>query len=486
MGLDLLNDLVNEKELLLKRFRTFTNNIYVKEVRIRDGKLGWVVNKKLNDTEIKVKEGINRELTELNGLINMIPPKLDNELYNIIMKKNRVITESINILNNTTPYNKVDEEKLNKNDGFITNFFNVQINQLKSKSPPKVQEKAMKSKSPPKVQEKAMIARSPSKYSHSYGSESSPLMRLKDFEINTNNSELLLINAIGDGDCFINAIFDYGLYTGTLVNIYNRLIHLELLIMSVAKYKDGVKKAKSLFNNPTLTILTFEEYTKILDNKLLKESASDIAGFRIRYRVPPEQLLMCYHHPYPDDREKNSKEYEEERSKFIKFMKYIQVLYVYTYGYKVFTNRLINIFSGAINTEVLDSYDFDTGFIRLMKQTYYKQNGDLKPMNISNFLDDYMRYYANTEGYYTGGDQILIFRKIFFKKLREKSSIPIPRFWLNFEFRQTIDISTKRVRFMKILQDSLVEDKDKNFISIIRDGEHFKLFVYREQIVVEL
>jgi hypothetical protein len=296
----------------------------------------------------------------------------------------------------------------------------------------------------------------------------------------------LLINAIGDGDCFINAIFDYGLYTGTLVDIYNRLIHLELLIMSVSKYKDGVKKAKSLFNNPTLTILTSKEYTKILDNKLLKESASDIARFHLRYRVPPEQLLMCYHHPYPDDREKNSKEYEEERSKFIKFMKYIQVLYVYTYGYNVLSKRLDNIFSVAINKGALDSFDFDTGFIIHIKETYYKQNGNLKPMNISNFLDDYMRYYAKTGGYYTGGDQILIFRKIFFKKLREKSSRPIPRFWLNFEFSQTTNISTKRVKFMKILQDSLVEDKDKNFISIIRDGEHFKLFVYREQIVVDL
>ena len=473
MSLDLLNDLVNEKERLLERFRTFTNQIYEKEVRIRHDTLVWVVNKKLNAEEIKEKEGINREITDLNDLINMIPAKLDNELYNIIMKKNRVITESINILNSTTPYNKVDEEKLNKNDGFITNFFNVQINQFKARSPPKVQEKAMK-------------ARSSSKYSHSYGSKSSHSMRLKDFEIDTNNSELLLINAIGDGDCFINAIFDYGLYTGTLVDIYNRLIHLELLIMSVAKYKDGVKKAKSLFNNPTLTILTENEYTKILDNKLLKESASDIARFHLRYRVPPEQLLMCYHHPYPDDREKNSKEYEEERSKFIKFMKYIQVLYVYTYGYKVLSKRLDNIFSVAINTKVLDSFDFDTGFIIHIKETYYKQNGNLKPMNISNFLDDYMRYYAKTEGYYTGGDQILIFRKIFFKKLREKSSRPIPRFWLNFEFSQTTNISTKRVKFMKILQDSLVEDKDKNFISIIRDGEHFKLFVYREQIVVDL
>jgi hypothetical protein len=44
-------------------------------------------------------------------------------------------------------------------------------------------------------------------------------------------------------------------------------------------------------------------------------------------------------------------------------------------------------------------------------------------MDIPKFLDDYMRYYATTDKYYTGSDQVLIFRKIFFKKLREKGVI---------------------------------------------------------------
>jgi hypothetical protein len=105
-------------------------------------------------------------------------------------------------------------------------------------------------------------------------------------------------------------------------------------------------------------------------------------------------------------------------------------------------------------------------------------------MDIPKFLDDYMNYYAKTDGYYTGGDQVLIFRKIFFKKLRVKaSSETIPRFWLNYEFQQTIKNATKRQKFMKILQEGLEEDKNKILISIIRDGEHFKLFVYREQMV---
>jgi hypothetical protein len=206
--------------------------------------------------------------------------------------------------------------------------------QEKARSPPRVQEKARipprvqeKARSPPRVQEKA---RSPnnSKYSHSYRSKSSHLMPFDDLVIDANNSELLLINAIGDGDCFINAIFDYGLYTGTLNDIYNRLIHLELLIMSVAKYREGIQKAMALFKNPKLT-LTDEKYTKILDNKLLKESYSDTVKFRKRYKVPQEQVLTCYHHPYPQDRQADSPDYEKERNNFITFMKYMQVLYIY-------------------------------------------------------------------------------------------------------------------------------------------------------------
>ena len=310
-------------------------------------------------------------------------------------------------------------------------------------------------------------------------------MPFDDIVIDANNSELLLINAIGDGDCFINAIFDYGLYTGTLNDIYNRLIHLELLIMSVAKYREGIQKAMALFKNPKLT-LTDEKYTKILDNKLLKESYSDTVKFRERYKVPQEQVLTCYHHPYPQDRQADSPDYEKERNNFIKFMKYMQVLYIYTYGNKLFIKRLTHIFSNiALTKELLEGTDFDTGFIDYIKQNYYLLSGNLKKsMDIPKFLDDYMRYYATTDKYYTGSDQVLIFRKIFFKKLREKaSSETIPRFWLNYEFQQNIKNATKRQKFIKILQEGLEEDKNKNLISIIRDGEHFKLFVYREQMV---
>jgi hypothetical protein len=167
-------------------------------------------------------------------------------------------------------------------------------------------------------------------------------------------------------------------------------------------------------------------------------------------------------------------------------MKYIQVLYIYTYGNKIIIKKLTNTFNIAKNADVLDSFDFDTTFIEYVKKKYYNSRGELKePINIPDFLDDYMYFYARTNGYYSGQDQILIFKKIFFKKLKLKSSEqPIPCFWLNYESVGHIKLSTKKIKFMKILRESLEEeDKNKNFISIIRDGEHFKLFLYRDQTI---
>ena len=166
-------------------------------------------------------------------------------------------------------------------------------------------------------------------------------------------------------------------------------------------------------------------------------------------------------------------------------MKYIQVLYIYTYGNKIIIKKLTETFNIAKNADVLDSLDFDTTFIKHVKMKYYNRRGELKePINIPDFLDDYMYFYARTNGYYSGQDQILIFKKIFFKKLKLKSSEqPIPCFWLNYEFVHNINLSTKKIKFMKILHDSLEEDNNKNFISIIRDGEHFKLFLYRDQTI---
>jgi len=311
-------------------------------------------------------------------------------------------------------------------------------------------------------------------------------MLLNNININSDNSELLLINAIGDGDCFINAVFDYGLYTGKLSDIYERLINLELLIANVQKYKNSIDKVKSFFvENPKLDKLTREEYTTILENKLIKETDKDTKAFKEKYKVPEEQILMCYHHPYPQDRKILSKEYEIERKKFINFMKYIQVLYIYTYGNKIIIKKLTKIFNIAKNADLLDSFDFDTTFIENVKMNYYNRRGELKePINIPDFLDDYMKFYARTNGYYSGQDQILIFKKIFFKKLKLKSSgQPIPCFWLNYDSVGHINLSIKNIKFMKTLQESLEEDKNKNFISIIRDGEHFKLFLYRDQTI---
>jgi hypothetical protein len=418
-----------------------------------------------------MKKSINDNIVSADDIINsIIISKIDkgNELYRIIINKNTIITHSINMLNSSENYNKITENKLNNN--------NTEINLINEKIRDKM--------SSTNVQKKT---KSQSKYSHSYKSSSSlESMLLNNININSDNSELLLINAIGDGDCFINAVFDYGLYTGKLSDIYDRLINLELLIANVQKYKNSIDKVKSFFvENPKLDKLTREEYTTILENELIKESDKDTKAFKKKYKVPEEQILMCYHHPYPKDRKILSKEYEIERKKFINFMKYIQVLYIYTYGNKIIIKKLTETFNIAKNADLLDSLDFDTTFIEHVKSNYYNKKGELKePINIPDFLDDYMNFYANTNGYYSGQDQILIFKKIFFKKLKLKSSgQPIPCFWLNYDSVGHINLSIKNIKFMKTLQESLEEDKNKNFISIIRDGEHFKLFLYRDQTI---
>jgi len=477
--MDLLNDMVNNKEKLLQDLRNFTNKLYEKDNRIKNNSLGWeVIAKKLNKEEDNMKKSINDNIASSDDNMNLIISTLnsdkdkdkykDNELYRIIMNKNTIITHSINMLNSSENYNKITENKLNNNNTEI-NLINEKIRDKMSSS---------------NVQKKTM---SQSKYSHSYKSSSSlESMLLNNININSDNSELLLINAIGDGDCFINAVFDYGLYTGKLSDIYDRLINLELLIANVQKYKNSIDKVKSFFvENPKLDKLTREEYTTILENKLIKETDKDTKAFKEKYKVPEEQILMCYHHPYPQDRKILSKEYEIERKKFINFMKYIQVLYIYTYGNKIIIKKLTETFNIAKNADLLDSLDFDTTFIEHVKMNYYNRRGELKePINIPDFLDDYMNFYANTNGYYSGQDQILIFKKIFFKKLKLKSSgQPIPCFWLNYDFVGHIKLSIKNIKFMKTLQESLEEDKNKNFISIIRDGEHFKLFLYRDQTI---
>jgi len=516
-----LNDIVNEMQKLLQELREFTNNLFIRELRLRNDGVGswYVATKSLNSDEYNKLKSIYDKIISSDDLIDPITINIDtqNEVYEIIMRKNELITKSINILISmyipgSKNYNNLTEKELINNDKHI-NLLN-QIIETKMASMTMTQDKRRQhyssthnSKTSDKLPSSRISihrtnpiaenkidtnlrpkikTRSQSKYSHSYNSKSSRSMLLEDFVTNDNTSELLLINAIGDGDCFINAIFDYGLYTGNLLHIYDRLIHFELLIEKLPKYRDSIIKAKTLFKSPKLNKLTSEEYTKILDNKLLKENDKDTIYYKNIYNIKDEQLFTCYRHPYPDDRDRLSKEYEIERKKFIKFMKYIQVLYVFTYGYNIMIKKLTNIFSIAKNVKLLDSFDFDISFVTYIKTKYYDKRGILlEPIDIPKFLYDYMKFYSETEGYYSTGDQILIFKKIFFKKLKLRDTGEfIPCFWLNYEFKENIRLSKKEIRFMKILKEGVAIDNNKKFISIIRDGEHFKLFLYRNQSII--
>ena len=104
--MDLLNDMVNNKEKLLQDLRNFTDKLYEKNRRvILDKSVGWeIIAKPLNKAESNMKKSINDDIVSADDIINsIIISKIDkgNELYRIIMNKNRIITLSINMLNSS-------------------------------------------------------------------------------------------------------------------------------------------------------------------------------------------------------------------------------------------------------------------------------------------------------------------------------------------------------------------------------------------------
>ena len=322
-------------------------------------------------------------------------------------------------------------------------------------------------------------------YSHSFTSKSSDTNapRSRDYEIVKNNPKIYLINAVGDGDCFINAIFDYCLYTGTLEAMYNRLINIELLIASkYAKYGEGIKKAKELFSDFTIQKYDNDKkgYSNIVRKSLVKVDDTDVPP---KYSKLSKRLRYFIH---PSKRKRG--DYDKERKLFSKAMKYMQVLYIYTFGKNIFLNRLNRYMDIAISADGVDVLDWDNTLINYVKNKYYhKRTGELKAsIDVNILLDEYMKIYAETDGYFTGDDQIFIFRKILFKKINLKNTSDIkaiPRFWVNYETIQSVTKLTKIVKFRKTAGTYKFIEKDGSiykYISLLRDGEHYLLFVAKK------
>lgn len=335
-----------------------------------------------------------------------------------------------------------------------------------------------------------MMKKKASTYSHSFTSKSSVINapRSNDYEIVKDNPKIFLINAVGDGDCFINSIFDYGLYTGTLASIYNRLINIELLITSnYYKYEEGIKKTKDLFDDFSIPKYDNdkEKYIRIVNKSLVKVDDDDVPS---KYKKLSKRLTY-FTHPY---RQVKGGIYEKERKLFSKAMKYMQVLYIYTFGKNTFLNRLKLSMEIAITAEGVDILDWDHTLINYVKNKYYhRRTGNLKAsIDVNRLLDEYMKIYAETNGYFTGDDQIFIFRKIMFKKIKFNNTSDnktIPRFWLNYETIQSVTNLTKIIKFRKTAEAYKFIEKDGsiyNYISLLRDGEHYLIFVAKNDMIL--
>ena len=78
--MDLLNDMVNNKEKLLQDLRNFTNKLYEKDNRIKNNSLGWeVIAKKLNKEEDNMKKSINDNIASSDDNMNLIISTLNSD-----------------------------------------------------------------------------------------------------------------------------------------------------------------------------------------------------------------------------------------------------------------------------------------------------------------------------------------------------------------------------------------------------------------------
>ena len=67
--MDLLNDIVNNKEKLLQDLRNFTNKLYEKDNKIKNKLFGWeVIAKPLNKAEFNMKKSINDNIVSADDL----------------------------------------------------------------------------------------------------------------------------------------------------------------------------------------------------------------------------------------------------------------------------------------------------------------------------------------------------------------------------------------------------------------------------------
>jgi hypothetical protein len=167
--------------------------------------------------------------------------------------------------------------------------------------------------------------------SHSFSNEDFQKLQDEDF-VNINNDKSIkkhIVSVIGDGDCFINAIFDYLIYNNKLLEMYNRL-----------------KKIHKVINKSRGYI--YDLNLKNIKESLLKTQDKDIIDTSSSYYDSIKDQIIGLNYNYMKDSDGNirftqvveintsnsKKNYNKLREDFLKSMKYTLYLYSKTIGKK--------------------------------------------------------------------------------------------------------------------------------------------------------
>jgi hypothetical protein len=317
--------------------------------------------------------------------------------------------------------------------------------------------------------------KSPSSKNHSFKSKSPPTVEKPVFEIVKTEDgiprKVYLIDAKDDGLCFINAIFDYLLYSDKLSIMYERLLAIEKLILKnyganidilrIKKFAlsrlDVREGTYDLLEKQLIPIIQINEIyhgNKNEEGQLIRLTGIQIESDNPKY----EDYTQLY---YTDTAKKvehlghpkrEPETYKKRRIYFAISMKYVLALYILSYGKNKFTDIITDAIKNTLfvkvaenspdpyrnewNQNLLDYYHsrYEIKYEKGIAEIYRRIDKKVAtPEDIEEFVYQYVLQYMDDNEFFANQTLIIMFGKILFKKLSYKDGTLIPRFWLEIE-----------------------------------------------------
>ena len=420
-------------------------------------------------------ENLNKKVDNFEYLINK---SIDNEtkefkdIYNELHLFNKDITEYLNKI--MTQGSKEDKKK------YITEYENILINinnfinsiRLLPVAPKiSPQNKQLSPRSPPQQQQQQR--------------QQSPNQQKKSSKL---TRKLVLINAVGDGDCFINAIFDYGLYTNKLNKIYKKINYLKKNILDNKSKFQNYMEVDNLIKN--LNVYEIQNADKIKIMNVTNFDAKHISKIIIKslyliYPTPENYLKHINIQKYYSHKVSSEllQLYKGHRSYFIYYMKFIWALYSLTIYFENFKFNLHNLYF-VENISKETERELPVEIVNFIRGKYYRDGRLIDNTDFNELTIDYiMKFYEGTT-IYSSDIEISIFMRMFMEPITDSeyikdghiidTSFKGDKFFIDHELLTNIK---KGDDYKKEYKDGIYEHN----ISVIHDKDHFLLCLYEDE-----